>query len=296
MVVLCCRGIAEPVVPAVTVRHRGKPVYNSAFGVHKEFVEIRSGETVSTLRTLRLILNLVPTNALQQSFSGKGRRVGYPGSWPTICLCDDELMVMAGEDPKGCFYSYLMPEAWRGYFVLERTVSRQAAGLLASGPPIRIRIRTCPMGWINAVDFIDEAHKGMATEPAPASADIAPPGLVGMGHRAPPMFWALPLNWFSVYVDNFDQGTIILRTLEKEYTFTSSGTQVALRDACGAVAGHDLYMVARMISTGARSSWPVSRRARSTLARRGLAIAPPGTGPSSAFGRGQCPSLSQLWL
>ena len=58
------------------------------------------------------------------------------------------------------------------------------------------------------------------------------------------MFWALPLNWFSVYVDNFDQGTIILRTLEKEYTFTSSGTQVALRDACGAVAGHDLYMVA----------------------------------------------------
>ena len=83
-----------------------------------------------------------------------------------VLVCDDELMVMAGEDPKGCFYSYLMPEAWRGYFVLERTVSRQAAGLLASGPPIRSRIRTCPMGWINAVDFIEELTR------APSSSEL----------------------------------------------------------------------------------------------------------------------------
>ena len=188
---------------------------------------------MSTLRTLRLILNLVPTNALQQSFSGKGRRAGYPGSLPSICICDDELLIMAGEDPKGCLYSYLMPEAWRGYFVLERTVSRQAAGLLGSGPPIRIRIRTCPMAWINAVDFIDEAHKGMAAVRSPTSVVIAAPGLVSMEHRAPPTLWALPPNWFSVYVDNFDQGTIILSTVEMEYTFTSSGTQAVLGDACG---------------------------------------------------------------
>ena len=45
------------------------------------------------------------------------------------------------------------------------------------------------------------------------------------------MIEALPINWFSVYVDNFDQGTIILKTWEKEYTFTSSGAQVALREA-----------------------------------------------------------------
>ena len=228
---LCFRGIAEPEIPAETVTHRGKPVYNGAFGVHKKFVEVRSGEAVVTQRILRLIVNLVPTNALQRSFGGEAREMGYPGLWPSICLCEDELMVMSGEDQKGCFHLYLIPEAWRGYFVLERTVSRKAAGLPTAGPPIRVRIRTCPMGWINAVDFIQEAHRRMVTEPAPAGAGIDPSRLIRMGHRMPPMIEALPINWFSVYVDNFDQGTIILKTWEKEYTFTSSGAQVALREA-----------------------------------------------------------------
>ena len=45
---LCRRGIAELEIPAETVAHRGKPVYNGAFGVHKKFVEVRSGEAVVT--------------------------------------------------------------------------------------------------------------------------------------------------------------------------------------------------------------------------------------------------------
>ena len=103
-----------------------------------------------------------------------------------ICLCDDEVMVMSGEDQKGCFHLYLIPEPWRGFFVLERPVSRAAAGLASRGGPVRIRIRTCPMGWINAVDFIQEAHRRMVTEPAPGGAEIDHRRLIRMGHKLPP--------------------------------------------------------------------------------------------------------------
>ena len=54
----------------------------------------------------------------------------------------------------------------------------------------------------------------MVTEPAPVGAGIDPSRLIRMGHRMPPMIEALPINWFSVYVDNFDQGTIILKSWE----------------------------------------------------------------------------------
>ena len=75
---------------------------------------MREHGTVVTKQVLRLIINLVPTNALQKQFWGEAREMGYPGLWPMICLCDDEIMVMPGEDQKGCFHLYLIPEAWRG--------------------------------------------------------------------------------------------------------------------------------------------------------------------------------------
>ena len=69
-------------------------------------------------RILRLIINLVPTNALQRQFKGESRRMGYPGLWPHLVLYDDEAMTFYSEDQKACFHMYRVPAAWRGYFVL----------------------------------------------------------------------------------------------------------------------------------------------------------------------------------
>ena len=70
-------------------------------------------------RVLRLIINLVPTNALQRQLKGESRRMGYPGLrpglWPRRVLYGDEAMTFYSEDQKLCFHMYRVPAAWRGY-------------------------------------------------------------------------------------------------------------------------------------------------------------------------------------
>ena len=131
-------GLVEPEVESETVRFRGQPVYNGAFGVHKKFV--------NGARVLRLIINLTPTNALQHQFKGQSRTMGYPGLWPHLILQDHELMVFYSEDQKACFHRFRVPSAWRGFFVLGRPVDPEMLNL-PKGPRIRVRVVTCPMGW-----------------------------------------------------------------------------------------------------------------------------------------------------
>ena len=42
-------------------------------------------------RVLRLIVNLVPTNALQRAYGGAAKRMGYPGLWPLMTIFDDQV-------------------------------------------------------------------------------------------------------------------------------------------------------------------------------------------------------------
>eukprot|EP00959_Pyramimonas_sp_CCMP1952_P231881 4846137-Pyramimonas_sp.AAC.1 len=54
-----------------------------------------------------------------------------------------------------------------------------------------------------------------------------------MGHRAPSSA-GLPRNWFSVYVDNWGQGKVVLETEAEQYVFKPSGEQLAVRAAYAA--------------------------------------------------------------
>ena len=141
------------------------------FGVPKgHSLTLDDGQVVEILR---LIINLTPTNALQRQFKGQSRTMGYPGLWPHLVLQDHELMVFYSEDQKACFHLYEIPAPWRGYFVLKRQVRPETVGL-PPGPPIRVRVRTCPMGWVNAVDFIQEAHSRMLTLDPPRGGGLPP--------------------------------------------------------------------------------------------------------------------------
>ena len=83
------RGIVEPEEEETTVRHLGEPVYVGMFGVHKKWHTIDGKEE----HVLRLILNLVPTNALQRPIGRAASELGFPGLWPQIVLFDDEVML-----------------------------------------------------------------------------------------------------------------------------------------------------------------------------------------------------------
>lgn len=227
IIALAQLGIVEPEIPSETVRHRGRPVYNGLFGVHKKWGTDEQGQP---LRILRLIVNLVPTNALQRHCGLKSKRMGYAGLWPQLLLHDGELMVMYSEDQVGSFHCYRMPVAWRGFFVIGRTVDARCFGL-ASGKQVRPRVCVCPMGWLQAVDVIQDCHEALLTNPQPHGAGLDDELFVRMRAMLPPLKESAPRHWFSVYVDNFDQGKIVVADECLEAMNCPSAEQTAVREA-----------------------------------------------------------------
>ena len=63
------------------------------------------------------------------------------------------------------------------------------------------------MGWVQAVDVIQEAHRSLVQ-----SAGIAHSSSIQMNSLLPKQEVGRPRHWYSVYVDNYDEGNIILET------------------------------------------------------------------------------------
>ena len=99
-------------------------------------------------------------------------------------LLEDEVMVMYSEDQAACFHAVLVPEAWRGFFVLAKEVDGAALGC-APGSRVRPRFRTCPMGWAQAVDFIQEAHERLAFGGEAPAASLGQDRAFSLGSPAP---------------------------------------------------------------------------------------------------------------
>ncbi len=64
------------------------------------------------------------------------------------------------------------------------------------------------MGWVQAVDMIQEAHEQIIMGNLPAAAGLDPSKLMHMGAMLPDLAAKLPSGWFSIYVDNYDQQNI----------------------------------------------------------------------------------------
>ena len=180
--------------PAETLRYKDTPVRNGAFGVHKGWI-LREDQT--WLRTLRLIINLIPSNSFQRRVPSKpSQRMGYGPSWGRLYLHDDEVILCCAEDQKHCFHVYRPGYAWRGYFVLNRKASGAAFhdGNPEAGYP---RVRSAPMGWNNVVYFIQDGFETLAKR-----AQLDPGQMIRMGEASPMGPLTTPRDYFSFYVDN----------------------------------------------------------------------------------------------
>jgi len=208
--------------PAETLRYKDTPVRNGAFGVHKGWI-LREDQT--WLRTLRLIINLIPSNSFQRRVPSKpSQRMGYGPSWGRLYLHDDEVILCCAEDQKHCFHVYRPGYAWRGYFVLNRKASGAAFhdGNPEAGYP---RVRSAPMGWNNVVDFIQDGFETLAKR-----AQLDPGQMIRMGEASPMGPLTTPRDYFSFYVDNFDQFKVVWQTEVGNYQGCPSDEQVALRE------------------------------------------------------------------
>lgn len=189
-------GMLEREVESETLKYRGEPVRNGAFGVHKSWVLKEDGEW---LRTLRLIINMIPGNSFQRRMPVRAsEKMGYAPLWGNLYLHEDEIIICAAEDQKRCFHIYRPGYAWQAFFSLSRMASGQAFkdGKVEKGYP---RVKSAPMGWNNVVDFIQDGFENMAK-----MAGLAPNQVIRMGEPSPLEPLATPRSFFSFYVDNFD--------------------------------------------------------------------------------------------
>ena len=205
-----------------TLKYKGAPVRNGAFGVHKAWV-LRGDQT--WLRSLRLIINLIPANTFQRRVPSRpSQKMGYGPSWGSLYLHDDEVLLCCAEDQKHCFHIYRPGYAWRGYFVLNRKASG-AAFQDGDDTPSYPRVKSAPMGWNNVVDFIQDGFEAIAHR-----ANLDPGRIVKMGEPSPSCPLVTPRDFFSFYVDNFDQFKVVWQSEVGIYEGKPSDEQLALRE------------------------------------------------------------------
>ena len=146
----------EREVPSETLRYKDEAVRNGAFGVHKKWVLKENG---SWLRTLHLIINMIPGNSFQRRMPIRAsERMGYAPLWGNLYLHDNEIIICAAEDQKHCFHIYRPGYAWRSFFSLNRKAAGWAFGdgdSSASYP----RVNSAPMGWNNVINFIQDGFQ-----------------------------------------------------------------------------------------------------------------------------------------
>jgi hypothetical protein len=207
--------------PNETLVYKGTAVRNGAFGVHKGWV---LKEDNTWLRTLRLIINLIPSNTFQRRIPTKpSERMGYGPSWGALCLHEDEVILCCAEGQKHCFHVYRPGYAWRGFFVLNRKASGACFqdGLEDKAYP---RVVSAPMGWSNVVDFIQDGFENLAMR-----ANLEPGRIIRMNEPSPLAPLTTPRDFYSFYVDNFDQFKVVWRTEAGTYEGSPSAEQLQLR-------------------------------------------------------------------
>jgi site-specific DNA-cytosine methylase len=149
--------------------------------------------------------------------------MGYGPSWGALCLHEDEVILCCAEDQKHCFHIYCPGYAWRGFFVLNRKASGACFqdGLEDKAYP---RVVSAPMGWSNVVDFIQDGFENLAMR-----ANLEPGRIIRMNEPSPLAPLTTPRDFYSFYVDNFDQFKVVWRTEAGTYEGSPSAEQLQLR-------------------------------------------------------------------
>ena len=264
---LVSAGMLEREVPSETLCYKGEEVRNGAFGVHKAWILEEDG---SWFRTLRLIINMIPANSFQRRMPVRAsERMGYAPLWGNLYLHEDEIVICSAEDQKHCFHIYRPGYAWRGFFTLNKKASGACFkdGVAEAAFP---RVRSAPMGWNNVVDFIQDGFENMAKE-----AGLCPSQIIRMNEPSPFSPLATPRSFYSFYVDNYDQLTMIWQTERGIYEGKPSEAQEKLRKQMEALSvGRDPKKAAEGVtswtSLGAEVDGEAGLVGSSLKFRRGL--------------------------
>ena len=186
-----------------TLRFRGEAVRNGLFGV------VKQGKFINSKPVLRVIMNLIPSNALFRPIQGAVHRLPSICQWTTLMLGPDEHVEISQADITSAFYLFQIPPAWQCNlpFGIEARGSQLGVEFEANEQYV-LCSNVLPMGWHSAVGLMEEAAErllldsGLRGEQAVSRVSLLPAGFTecieanrGSGNA----FW-------HIYLDNFAAG------------------------------------------------------------------------------------------
>ena len=158
--VLFERGIIGPIEDEDVATFDGEMILNGAFGVEKAHDPPVILEDGSEAPALRLILNLIPSNACQLSIDGDIAELPACGQLCATVLAKDETLLWSSADRKCFFYIFRLPAAWWPWMALTGKVPGRCVGCPERGR-VRVAARVVGMGWLPAVGITQHLHRNL---------------------------------------------------------------------------------------------------------------------------------------
>lgn len=197
------RGVCRWTPLREVLEFRGQKVLNGLFGVEKP------GTLPGQQPTLRLIMNLVPSNSIIKEFTGVVKTLPQITSWLNIVVDEGHEVRVWQSDMSNAFYLFAVPDCWGP--LLSFNVRRKGSMLgYKNDDCFVLSCRVLPMGWSNSVSLMQEASDNIlkmgGLDPRSQILRGVPlpiwvPGIVQQATKEGRTFW-------HVYLDNFAAGEI----------------------------------------------------------------------------------------
>lgn len=195
------RGICAWISEDEVFRYRGVAVLSGMFGVAKPTL-LPDGRP-----HLRVIMNLIPANAVMTQLSGMVSELPGITQYLSMVLSEGERVQFCQSDMTSAFYLFKLPSAWRRFLAFNFCVD----GSLIHQSPAKKFYLSCsvlPMGWSSAVSVMQEVSQNLLSRHGLAQERL-------ISRTRPLPVWLVEVlevakntvrSWFHVYLDNFFSG------------------------------------------------------------------------------------------
>ena len=148
-------GIFGVVPESEVFRVHGRPLLNGLFGVEKH-------EEVEGTPVYRLIMNLVPLNALCQGLHGDITTLPHWFGMTPFHIEPHESVVVSSEDLRCFFYTLRLPSCWYPFLCFNKRLPPELVPPEHRGQPCYPCSKVLPMGFLNSVGIAQHVHRVLA--------------------------------------------------------------------------------------------------------------------------------------
>lgn len=151
-------------------------------------------------------MNMIPSNSLQEVAPGDIETLPYMGQWSATQLLANQVLLWNSEDIKCMFYIFRSPKCWQKYLVFSDLLDGAWFGL-EKGIMYHLASRVPPMGWLSAVGICQHIHRRLLLRDKPRGAQLPAALELRKDRPLPGGSSREQMDFWQVYIDNFDSGT-----------------------------------------------------------------------------------------